>query len=149
MGMISKWESVRIRYLCIMYESFLFLWLLRFIERKKISSIASAVSDSDKQKPNFTIFRHLQRTLLDMLGHVTLLVTCCCCNVHIFIYFLEKECPMIFVLFFTDHRLWVLGFIAFKTMHFSICIFLKWLLWVFKRERMSLPLKRDLTIVSR
>jgi len=65
-----------------MCESFLFLWFLRFIEHKRIlsSSIANAMSDNDKQNlvfdskassSSFTIFRHLQQILLDVLSRLS------------------------------------------------------------------------------
>jgi len=52
--MISRWELVKICYLCVVCKSFLCLLLLRVIESKEIPSslIVSAVSDSDKRKLN-------------------------------------------------------------------------------------------------
>jgi len=113
--------------------------------------VASAVSD--KQKPNFLSLRHYFPVLrsLDtcnrlnlicfLANQMTLLVICYYWLQRLYFCLPLRErisCDICLIF----HRFCVLGFIASKTTHFLIYIFLKWLLWVFnENERIHYPKK--------
>jgi len=157
MGVISKWESIRIRYLCVMCGNDLFYFYgsldLLNAEGSRRSQVRYRIAINKNPVFEPKVFLSILWSLdacnklnliCFLIDQMTLLIICYYYWLqHVFVYLLEREYPVIFVYFLPQALRF--KFYRYQT-HFLICIFLKWLLWVFKRERMSLPSEKGLQL---